>query len=184
MIRNLKRTFTAFLAAVMTLAIIVPSVDAAPLRSLVRTYVAMKVVGKTVRAARTARVMTRATTVRRYLREIQTVTGHKVTKQQFSQIKRCLNGSMPGCLNPANASASSWKNAKKDVIAAWEKDTGKQWNRYASSVPGRGSVPQAPAGQRWDGHHIIPKEFGGPHQSWNIIPAPKPTHRAILHRGM
>ena len=184
MIRNLKRTFTAILVAVIALTMIAPNVDAAPLRSLVRTYVAMKVVGKTVRAARAARVMTRATTVRRYLREIETVTGHKVTKQQFSQIKRCLNGSMPGCLNPANASARSWKNAKKDIIAAWEKNAGKAWDRYTSNVPGKGSVAQAQAGQRWDGHHIIPKEFGGPHEAWNIVPAPKTTHRAILHRGM
>ena len=144
----------------------------------------MRIVGTTVRAMRTVRVAKRATTIRRYFREIENVTGHKITKGQFTQLKRCLNGTTPGCINPANASARSWKNAKARVMDKWEADTGKTWNRYAADVPGKNGVPQARAGSRWDGHHIIPKEYGGPHEAWNIVPAPKPIHRGFLHRGM
>jgi hypothetical protein len=89
-----------------------------------------------------------------------------------------------GLHQPSERKCQILENAKEGVIKKWENTTGKTWDRYAADVPGKGSIPQAKAGSRWDGHHIIPKEYGGPHQAWNIIPAPKPIHRGFLHRGM
>jgi hypothetical protein len=111
--KHLLKAVRTILAVAMAFIATLPPAEAGPLRSLIRTYTTMRVVGTTVRAVRTIRIAKRATMVRRYFREIENVTGHRVTKSQFSQIKRCLNGTMPGCINPANASAKSWKTPRR-----------------------------------------------------------------------
>lgn len=56
------------------------------------------------------------------------------------------------------------------------------WPTYKQDVRNSSGGKIASKGDLFDGHHYIPKAVGGPNQSWNIVPVPKPMHQSIIHR--
>lgn len=181
----LNRLVATAVVVALFVGVVSPS-DAAPLKNLVRTYATMKIVGKTVNAARSTRVLARAKAVRSYIREMETLSGHRISRKQFAEVRKCMQGKTPNCLDPSNAGQGLWKKERKRVFKEWEDANKQPWPRYANRVPGVNDPTKtiANVGTRWDGHHILPKEYGGPHRGWNIIPMPQPGHRNFIHRGM
>lgn len=154
---------------------------AGPLRTLTKIYVGAKVAQGGLRLGRSAAaVRARAGLVRAAVRDVERVTGQKVTRERFAYVRRCLQAPVD-CLDTANK--TNWPSMKEGAIKAWERTNSKPWPRYTTNVPNpAGGKALAQAGGRLDAHHAIPKAQGGPHEPWNLFPAPRPGHQSVIHR--
>jgi predicted ribonuclease toxin of YeeF-YezG toxin-antitoxin module len=76
-----------------------------------------------------------------------------------------------------------WTQQKTDVISGWEQRHGTEWPRYKADVYDEKTGTKIRlAGDRFDGHHIRPLEYGGQNSSENIVPLHANDH--YDHRGI
>lgn len=69
------------------------------------------------------------------------------------------------------------------LIDQWEKNTGQKWPTYSEPVLSRRGRVYIEKGDRYDAHHIIKNENGGPNEWYNIHPAKRPDeHQSGIHR--
>lgn len=85
-----------------------------------------------------------------------------------------------------DAHSDQFTRAFKDkLIDAWEKMGGqvkvRDWPKYKKDVLGENGKLLGAKGDKFQAHHIIPQQVKGPHQWWNLHPAPAPMHQRILH---
>ncbi|URM32855.1 HNH endonuclease [Cytobacillus firmus] len=79
---------------------------------------------------------------------------------------------------------SKFTSSLKDkLIAEWEEKTNQKWPRYTEEVLDKNGEVARSIGQPYDAHHIIEKNFGGPHEWWNIHPAKYPNEHQAGIRG-
>lgn len=62
------------------------------------------------------------------------------------------------------------------LIKEWEKNTGDKWPRYLVDC-GNGGFKS----YRFNAHYIIPKNYGGNDEWWNIHPVMNSTHATDVH---
>lgn len=183
----MTRFVATLLALCISLGAIVESHAKGPLRTLTGIYVGAKTIKGGFRIARAApEVAKRANLIRKAIRDVEIVSGRKMTRQQFSHIRKCLQAPQ-SCLDPN--SARNWPKQRERVLADWVKNENRgrtpqnrvSWPTYPNDVVGpRGKI--ASKGSQFDGHHYIPKSVGGPNEAWNIVPVPRPIHQSIIHR--
>lgn len=66
---------------------------------------------------------------------------------------------------------------KDNLIAEWEQQTGQAWPTTMELNQRTGNIEP----KKYQAHHIIPQEFGGPHAWWNMHPAHKDIHQGGIH---
>lgn len=169
---SMKRFLTALVACFFTIQMAFVPAEAGALRKLEAIYTATKIV-KTANAARK-----RATLVRKYIKEMESVSGHKISVKQFAEVRKCMQNAAT-CLNK-NAS-KNWDKDRPGAIKQWVKSQREKWPVYKENIiSAKGSILGG-KGKKFDAHHIIPKKYGGPNTGWNITPMPKPGHNSIVH---
>jgi RHS repeat-associated protein len=124
---------------------------------------------------------------RRYLNDLETQTGFKVTKEQRVHLADTLRNQEFTKLSQDSARRhrARFNSIKDDLIAQWEQHTGQSWPRYANDITSKnGQLIVRYAGQPFDAHHIIESSYGGPNKWWNIHPARFPNqHQGGIHRS-
>lgn len=117
---------------------------------------------------------------RKYIHDAEMKTNRNIELEQKQHLIEALRQKHFGKLQKTAKSANDkeFKNGKRRMIAEWEKHTGQTWPKYTAENAPR----PAKIGQRYDLHHIIPKENGGPNVWWNSHPAASPSeHQAGIH---
>jgi hypothetical protein len=120
-----------------------------------------------------------------YLKDIETQTGRKIGNEQRTLIDKALSENTYKKLDQEGIAASrgEFTLKKPDMIAEWEKQTGEKWPVYTKEVKGEdGSIVRLE--RKYDAHHIIENQFGGPNEWYNITPAGFPSeHQGGIHRA-
>jgi len=117
---------------------------------------------------------------RRYLRDIEQRTNRKISDVQKKHILEAIKQKHFGKLKASEKVKHTleYNSARNSMIADWERNTGQTWPKYT----GENNPRPTKIGQRYDLHHIIPKENGGPNVWWNSHPAASPSeHQAGIH---
>ncbi|MDY3548971.1 hypothetical protein PG291_10185 [Riemerella anatipestifer] len=111
-------------------------------------------------------------TAKRYFQHIQEVTGRSVPQKQIDKLKEALRAKEYKKLSPEEYALhtkeyTSTRRAK--MIKEWEENTGQKW-------------PIDEKGNRYQLHHIIEQQYGGPNEWWNSHPAKFPDeHQGGIH---
>ena len=120
-----------------------------------------------------------------YIRDIESRTGIKLSKNQVKKLKEALRNKEYTKLNTKETAKhrNEFNKIKNDLINQWEINTGQKWPIYNEDVisSNTGKVVRK-AGDKYDAHHIIENSFGGEHEWWNIHPAKFPNeHQSGIH---
>ncbi len=123
--------------------------------------------------------------VKDYVRDVESRTGIKLSKNQVEEIKNALRNKEYTKLTTKETAKyrNEFNKVKNNLIEQWESNTGQKWSRYTEDVisPNTGKVVRK-AGDKYDAHHIIENSFGGEHEWWNIHPAKFPNeHQSGIH---
>lgn len=119
--------------------------------------------------------------IRLYLHEVQKTGDYKIPKVHMKELKEYLASHDIERIDPSDTfqNHKDFNNHKKQLIEKWESETGKTWPRYDHDVIGSNGTVIAKKGQLFDAHHIIEVSYGGPNESWNIMPVSKEKHIEI-----
>lgn len=124
-------------------------------------------------------------TFKKYLDDIENITGYKIGDTQRSYIEKAINTKSYQRLD-GNKSAihrKRFNGKKKQLIADWEENTHQEWPRYTQEVFNKRGKMIRRAGQAYDVHHIIENSWGGDLEWWNFTPASHPDqHQEGIHR--
>jgi len=121
---------------------------------------------------------------RRYLREVEKLTGLKVHPKQLKKIKEALKSKKYTALTKeaTNKHRKKFKKIKKRLIKEWEQHTGQKWPKHQQKVYDKKGEVFKDIGDDYDAHHIIENNYGGDNAWWNIHPARNPDqHQAGIH---
>ena len=110
---------------------------------------------------------------------VQNVSGVDDTCKSFDKIQ------FDDCIKDVEGDAlqSKFKNAKLELIAQWEKNTGQKWPTYLEDVVSAEISKVVHATEKaYDAHHLILNSYGGDISWWNIHPASNPLeHQGGIH---
>lgn len=119
-----------------------------------------------------------------YIRDIEKQTGRAIPKNQREMLTKELRTQDYSKKMPREEyrvhSSKFTQSTKNKLIDEWEKKTNQKWPRYKQDYysPKTGKLVVR-KNQRYDAHHIIEQDRGGPHAWYNIHPA----HRGTEHQG-
>jgi hypothetical protein len=121
---------------------------------------------------------------RRYLRQVEQITGMTVHPKQLVEIRNALKTKKYTKLSAAQTAKSRkrFKRVKNKLIKEWEQQTGRTWPKYDKQVLDKNGDVFREIGDPYDAHHLIENTYGGDHKWWNIHPASSPTqHQGGIH---
>jgi len=124
--------------------------------------------------------------VKKYFKHIQEVTGRAVPKNQIEKLKNALRVKEYNKLSPQEYVKHSNKyndNQRRKMIKDWEENTKQEWPKYKERYYSQKTREvYKEIGDPYDLHHIIEKQYDGPHEWWNSHPAKFPTeHQGGIH---
>ncbi len=124
---------------------------------------------------------------RKYLQEIEELTGRDLPEVQVKRLKEELQTREFRKLDvdAAENHRKIFDNQKfKDELRKeWERETKQTWPKYEEDVFNSQGKRIKEKDQLYDAHHIIQNNHGGPHEWWNIHPASKKEHEVIHGTG-
>jgi len=120
-----------------------------------------------------------------YIKEIEEITGRKLTKNQIEELQNALKNNEYSKLPKVDADElrAKFDNNREKLILQWEKETGQKWPTYIENVISTktGKVIKK-AEKLFDAHHIIEISYGGDNAWWNLFPAKYPIeHQGGIH---
>lgn len=117
---------------------------------------------------------------RKYIKEVEDITGRKVAGKQVNELKQAIQGKEFRKLTKTeyDLHRKEWDTKRDALRVEWEKNTGQKWPTYAVSTVKDGKIETKP--RPYDAHHIIKVDHGGTNEWWNIHPA-HPTEHKIVH---
>ncbi len=120
-----------------------------------------------------------------YIKDVESITGTPMSREQKRLIKAAITEGRFVKLNKEEHAdhRRKFNKIKKELILEWEKNTGMKWKTYDSEVySSKGKVVRF-KGQNYDAHEIILNSWGSPLKWWNIVPARFPDeHQNGIHR--
>ncbi|USO01601.1 MAG: hypothetical protein H6849_00930 [Alphaproteobacteria bacterium] len=126
----------------------------------------------------------RAVLAAHYVRDMERMSGVSFTTKQKSHLEHALRTQRFSRLAAAEKSThtSKFGGLRESLISEWERETGNLWPTYRERVFSRrtGDVI-GEIGERYQAHHIIPQQNGGPHKWWNMKPVRIDDHLGGLH---
>ncbi len=114
---------------------------------------------------------------KRYIRDIEKITGRKLPAKQLRLLKEDLQNNKYSRLSVSEVKANrkAFTSSKKNkLIKEWERNTGQKWPKE-TYTNNSGKILT----RYYDAHHIVEVKFGGKHEWWNIHPA----KNGIEHQG-
>ncbi|MBS2970798.1 hypothetical protein J9317_18820 [Metabacillus sp. KIGAM252] len=76
-----------------------------------------------------------------------------------------------------------FEREKNKLIEEWELNNAQKWPTYDEPVLSKRGKVYINIGDKYDAHHIIKNEYGGPNKWYNIHPAKRPDeHQGGIHR--
>jgi hypothetical protein len=121
----------------------------------------------------------------KYLGDIEEITGIPISTRQKELIKKAIEFKKYTKLSKSESQTHrrEYSSKRKELIAEWEKETGREWGRYTEPVYSRNGKLVRNVGDTYDAHHIILCSWGGNNEFWNFIPARFPIdHQEKIHR--
>lgn len=124
--------------------------------------------------------------VKEYIKDVERITGRKIPDNQKILLKKELrevdySGKLPK--GEIIKHRKEFQRKKDKLIDEWEKNTGQKWPTYSKPVLSKRGRVYIEKGDRYDAHHIIKNEHGGPNEWYNIHPAKRPNeHQSGIHR--
>ncbi|WP_297135823.1 RHS repeat protein [uncultured Eubacterium sp.] len=123
--------------------------------------------------------------VKDYVRDVESRTGIKLSKNQIEELKNALRNKEYTKLTVKETAnhRNEFNKVKNQLINQWETNTRQKWPNYTEDVisPNTGKVVRK-AGDMYDAHHIIENSYGGEYEWWNIHPAKFPNeHQSGIH---
>nr|WP_283159429.1 LXG domain-containing protein [Virgibacillus pantothenticus] len=124
--------------------------------------------------------------VKEYIKDVERITGRKIPDNQKTLLKKELrevdySGKLPK--GEIIKHRKEFQRKKDKLIDEWEKNTGQKWPTYSKPVLSKRGRVYIEKGDRYDAHHIIKNEHGGPNEWYNIHPAKRPNeHQSGIHR--
>jgi hypothetical protein len=121
----------------------------------------------------------------RYLGDIEDITGIPISPRQKELIKKAIESKRYTKLSKAESQAHrrDYSSKRKELIAEWEKETGREWNKYDKPVYSKNGKIVRNVGDTWDCHHIVECSWGGDNKWYNMFPARFPDlHQQGIHR--
>ena len=109
---------------------------------------------------------------KRYIRDIEKITGRKQPAKQLRLLKEDFQNNKYSRLSVSEVKANrkAFENKRLKLIKEWERNTGQKWPIDSKT------------GNKYDTHHIVEVKFGGKHEWWNIHPAKKGSeHQGGIH---
>jgi hypothetical protein len=118
---------------------------------------------------------------RKYLQEIEELTGRDLPEVQVKRLKEELQSREFRELSTEEVTAhrNEFRKVRDDLRAEWERQTKQEWPKYEVMDLDTGK----PKFINYDAHHIIQNNHGGPHEWWNIHPALREEHQKIHGTG-
>lgn len=119
-----------------------------------------------------------------YFEEVKEITNREIKPNQLEQLQKALEEKDFAKLDPENLKLHKMEYARlrDKLIDEWEKNVGEKWPVYAEDVTNEAGIVLRQAGHKYDVHHIIPQNFGGPNEWWNFHPAAHPSeHQNGIH---
>jgi hypothetical protein len=117
---------------------------------------------------------------RKYVKEVESITGRKVPGKQVAELKDAIKGKDFKKLDQGqyNAHRKEWDSKRDFLRKEWERETGQKWPKYKEFVykDGKQEVKNRP----YDAHHVVKVDHGGPNTWWNIHPA-TPKEHGVIH---
>ncbi|GIP64475.1 ribonuclease YxiD [Virgibacillus pantothenticus] len=124
--------------------------------------------------------------VKEYIKDVERITGRKIPDNQKTLLKKELrevdySGKLPK--GEIIKHRKEFQRKKDKLIDEWEKNTEQKWPTYSKPVLSKRGRVYIEKGDRYDAHHIIKNEHGGPNEWYNIHPAKRPNeHQSGIHR--
>ena len=122
--------------------------------------------------------------IKNYVQEIETLTKQKMPELQITELSKALRETEFAKL-PTEVSdklRDVWKNQRNNLIAEWERNTGSTWPVFKKA----GEVHNGEIlknDMRYEGHHIIQLNHGGPNAWWNLAPLHNLDHIKLHSSG-
>jgi len=124
--------------------------------------------------------------VKDYIKDVESITGRKIPDKQRALLKKELRENDYSNKLPREEVAKhrqDFQRKKDGLIDEWEKNTGQKWPTYSEPVLSKRGRVYIQKGDKYDAHHVIKNEHGGPNEWYNIHPAKRPDeHQSGIHR--
>lgn len=124
--------------------------------------------------------------IRIYIQDVEKVTGRKIPDNQRNLLKEELREkdySKKLSKEETMKHRQDFQREKNRLIEEWEKNTNQKWPTYSEPVLSKRGRVYIQKGDKYDAHHIIKNENGGPNEWYNIHPAKRPDeHQGGIHR--
>ena len=120
-----------------------------------------------------------------YIGDIKRFTGFDVPKESLKKIDEFMKNHEIKQLSPEQVfeRRKEFSANKNELIKKWENETGQEWPRYDQDVKNSAGNIVRRKGSLYDAHHVIELSYGGPPESWNIVPAKYPDeHQNGIHQ--
>jgi hypothetical protein len=121
----------------------------------------------------------------RYLGDIESITGIPISTRQKELIKKAIESNKYTKLSKEDAMIhrKEYSSKRKELIAEWEKETGREFPKYDKPVYSKNGKIVRNVGMTYDLHHIILCSYGGDNKWFNFVPAKFPSeHQNGIHR--
>jgi hypothetical protein len=117
------------------------------------------------------------------LKDVEGRSDVGVGPRQRRLLKEALQERMFEKLDPAayKVHEKNYRLQRDHLIAEWERETGQRWPRHSKFMLNTEGDLHHLAGSRHQAHHLIPQQFGGPQQWWNLHPLSAENHQGGVH---
>ncbi|ASB91369.1 T7SS effector LXG polymorphic toxin [Bacillus sonorensis] len=124
--------------------------------------------------------------VKDYIKDVESITGRKIPDNQRALLKKELRENDYSNKLPREEvmkHRQDFQRKKDGLIDEWEKNTGQKWPTYSEPILSKRGRVYIQKGDKYDAHHVIKNEHGGPNEWYNIHPAKRPDeHQSGIHR--
>ncbi len=120
-----------------------------------------------------------------YLRDIERCTGKDMPREQKRLLKQDIQNNRYVRLSKDEHAnhRRKFNKVKKELVAEWEKNTGRKWDTYDEPVYSKSGKMVRLVGQHYDIHETILNSWKSPLVWYNIFPARFPDqHQGLIHR--
>ncbi len=122
--------------------------------------------------------------VKEYVKEIGEITKLPVPDKQVSLLKEALQTKEFVKLSDLGQKAhrKEFNKIRNKLIAEWEQNTGQKWPVFQNDIYNHNQTKiLRNKNDKFDAHHIIQLDHGGPNTWWNIHPADGVVEHKLIH---
>ena len=118
-----------------------------------------------------------------YVNEMEKHTGQKLHRSQKDELIKNLQNVEYNKVSQevSDGIRNRFSSSRLKLIEEWEDMTKQKWPRYTETRYSENGGIVFRKGALYQGHHIIPVDYGGPNTWWNLHPAHADVHQKLIH---